>query len=573
MKPLCLVCVKDFEVNGAMKKLLIVFFACFLLLFPAKKGLAVEFSITDAKIDAYLQKNGDVAVKETFTYDFDSKFRGITREIVPKKGASIKDFAAFEKGKPLKVEKEGDVYKIYRSGKKEKITVELRYRITGGMEKYEDGVQFYWPFFDERNESDYLRMTIAVHPPEAADQVLALGYDEAYGKEDIRDDGTVVFRLGEVPAGENGDIRVIYEPELFPGMGMKAGTIREKVLKEKEHLAEKAKKYAETRDALRKAGNGLIPAMLVFFAVLFPAAFLSSRRKKRLVEEHLERLQFHVPEEKLSIPATIYFTSGCIFKPETAAAALYDLLRKGYVKQETEDRFVLVNGRTEHPHERKLIRFLFEQVGNGKEFSLKELKKFTNNRKNLEIYQSKMMEWKRKIAEEVKQAGLYETKAGLRWGVAAVGVLLGISAVFFGIYELYVPFIGTLLGSAAALLFAIFYHPKSDKGLEILLEWQRLRERLRHFTKDQWDLLSDGEKQRLIAYGIGVDNAPFKKAFNAFLEAEKRSFPEGTGFLSNPAYTVAIFTAADSRAGAFTGGASGSSGGGVGGGGGGSGAF
>jgi hypothetical protein len=44
-----------------------------LFLFP-QQGLAVEYSITNVQIDAYLQENRDVEVKETHTYSFDGDF-------------------------------------------------------------------------------------------------------------------------------------------------------------------------------------------------------------------------------------------------------------------------------------------------------------------------------------------------------------------------------------------------------------------------------------------------------------------------------------------------------------------
>ncbi|WP_144463402.1 DUF2207 domain-containing protein [Siminovitchia fortis] len=141
----------------------------FLFLAPSF-AYAVDFSISDVKIDAYLQENGDIDVNERHTYIFDGKFNGITREIFPKKGAEISGFMANEGETSLKVEKEGELYKVHRSGKDETIQVDL-YTIKNGMEKYADITEFYWPFFDDRNEADYGKMTIAIHPPQPADGI------------------------------------------------------------------------------------------------------------------------------------------------------------------------------------------------------------------------------------------------------------------------------------------------------------------------------------------------------------------------------------------------------------------
>ena len=146
-------------------------------------------------MDAFLQENGDVQVEETHTYEFDGEFNGITREVVPKEGAAISKFTATENGQPLRVEKEDDLYKVHRKGADETITVTLQYTIKNGMEIYQDVAQFYWPFFDERNESSYENLTITIHPPKPTDDVIAFGYDEATNKETIQEDGAAVFQF------------------------------------------------------------------------------------------------------------------------------------------------------------------------------------------------------------------------------------------------------------------------------------------------------------------------------------------------------------------------------------------
>ncbi len=107
----------------------------------------MDFSITNTEINAYLQENGDVQVQEQHTYRFEGDFNGITRSIIPKEQTKIEGFQAFENGKPLEVELEENVYKVYRSGSDQKILIDLTYTITNGVEVYTDLAQFYWPFF------------------------------------------------------------------------------------------------------------------------------------------------------------------------------------------------------------------------------------------------------------------------------------------------------------------------------------------------------------------------------------------------------------------------------------------
>ena len=240
------------------KKIVPAFLLIVLLLIPTA-AFAVDFEISDVVIEAHLQPNGDADVVEKHTYVFDSKFNGVTREIIAKKGAAIADFEAYENGKLLKVEHEKGTYKIFRSGKDETIIVEMRYQIINAMEKYEDGAQFYWPFFDERNETDYGQMTIIVHPPAAAHDVLYLGYDSAYEKGHLNTNGIVEFRLGDVSSGENGDIRVVYEPDLFPSIVVQNGKIRDELKSEKSQLANELKQYIENQEKTNQYGMYGVP--------------------------------------------------------------------------------------------------------------------------------------------------------------------------------------------------------------------------------------------------------------------------------------------------------------------------
>ncbi|MCM3741869.1 hypothetical protein M3210_16575 [Oceanobacillus luteolus] len=59
--------------------LLLAFIGCFLLPVHA---FAVDFSIEETKIDAFLQENGMVHVTELHTYEFDGDFNGITRGLI-----------------------------------------------------------------------------------------------------------------------------------------------------------------------------------------------------------------------------------------------------------------------------------------------------------------------------------------------------------------------------------------------------------------------------------------------------------------------------------------------------------
>ena len=555
-----------------MKRTTILFIFLFAVLFPTSV-FAVDFEISKVTIDAELQSDGDANVIEKHTYVFDGKFKGITRELIAKEGAAIADFRAYEKGKALKVEHKKDEYKIFRLGKTETIEVEMHYRIVNGVEKYEDGAQFYWPFFDDGNETDYENMQIEVHPPAAAKDVLFLGYDTAYEKGLIGSEGAVAFVMGKVPSGENGDVRVVYEPELFPDVTAQKGTIRDELIAEETRLADKEAAYSVGRENTANYGPWVLAGFGVFLLSLIGWTTASSLRKKREAQGLVEANGLSVPAEILSIPATIHYTIGEGFSSKATSAALLDLVRKGHVEQITDEQFELVNREVAYSHEKELIVLLFDTIGNGENFKLSDLEVYTKNEDNHLSYNAALLKWRDGIGEEVKLNDLYERQVGLRWGVALAIVAMIVVTVQFARFGLF-PFMALAIALViAGLSFAVFYKPRNMEGHLLFQEWRQFKERFRELDLDKWKRLSTDDKFRAYTYAIGCGDKSFGKHFGEFAEAEKRTNHESSGFFYyNPVLMNGSFASANTNT-ASSDSSSSSSGGGTGGGGGGSGAF
>ncbi|MDN7240857.1 DUF2207 domain-containing protein [Planococcus sp. N028] len=555
------------------KKCLSFLLAGLLLLIPTKV-LAVDFEISKVDIEARLNEDGTAEVTERHTYDFDGDFNGVTRELHPKQGASIDEFKAFENGKRLKVERDENFYKIYRSGDDETITVELQYQIEGGVEKFQDGAEFYWPFFDERNESDYGEMAITIFPPAPASDVTFLGYDAAYDTASLLEGGTVSFNMGDVSAGENGDIRVVFEPELFPALSGKNGTIRPIIETEKLRLAEQQAAFQENQQSVSRLGSLAIAAIGAILAWLFGGAWFQSRQNKRAAVKDNEK-DFFVPEEKMSLPATIYFTKSSMLSSNAIAAALMDLVRKGNTKQIAEDKFELVDRQTPFTHEEILMELLFDQVGQSSSFETADVVAYTKKEATAEAYREAIASWNSEVAKEVKQQTLYSKKKGVRWFAALLAALTIVLTVFFGIYELFPLMTLALLFVLTSFSFAVFYKPLTAEGRKMREEWKQLEKTMKDLPEDTWHQLSKDEKLRAYLYLLGVESHSTDKKAQSFARAETfmhRSDSES--FTLNPILLAAVFVSADTNSTAHASSSSSASfGGGAGGGGGGSGAF
>ncbi|GIN22931.1 hypothetical protein J1TS3_40650 [Siminovitchia fordii] len=549
----------------------------FLFLIPSFT-YAVDFSIPDVKIDAYLQENGDINVHERHTYSFDGKFNGITREIFPKKGAEISGLMAKEDEKSLKVEKEGELYKIHRKGKNETIHVDIYYSIKNGMDKFIDVSEFYWPFFDDRNETDYGRMTIVVHPPGPADEAIALGYDSAFKTENVADDGTIVYSMGKVEAGENGDIRVAYNSALFPAMQLTANKkMKEEIVNEKRTLEEKAITYAKNKKKLSSTGVWVLAGFTALFILMVMNQTNKTKKKKETIVEDVLNHKVKIPEQQMTMPATIYFTNG--LHNETIAAALLDLVRQGYVKQTQEGHFRLINRDAAEEHERILIGLLFDKIGWNGTFRMDDLDEFMKDKKNHMNYSEEINSWKAAVTKETKQHGLYDQRIPVRIAFGLLSIPPFGFMIMSAKYDLFLYMILFIFLFIAYLGFSIFYKSLSEKGIRIQEEWKRLVDEFDRISDWDWKIYSEDDRMRAMIYSLGIRGSVHTETNRYTIidgyPGEATSMSSGFYPLYWPVLASSFDTAGEQakETAASQSSGSSSSGGGVGGGGGGSGAF
>ncbi|NYE03303.1 putative membrane protein [Bacillus niacini] len=549
-----------------------------LFVFP-HQSLAVEFSITNLKIDATLQNNGNVEVEETHTYDFDGEFNGITREVVPKEGASISQFTATENGKNLRIEKEDDLYKVHRKGEDETITVKLHYTIENGIEVYQDVAQFYWPFFDDRNDSSYEDLSITIHPPVSTDDVIAFGYDEAFTIQTIQENGSVLFKLGYVPSNTNADIRVAYPSSLFPNAPLTADKpMKEDILKaEQEHLKQ-AESDAKTKETLSTISSIGLPSFAIILFLLMLRDWLRARAMRNdFMREGATSLS--VPKQIMSLPATIYFTNNNYLQPKAMGAALLDLVRKGFVTKVADDQFQRIRSKSPLNHENTLMELLFDKIGANHIFSLDDLIAYTKNTKNHIKYNTYQTEWRQAVKQEVDSHSLYENKTTYRLLIGFSSILLLPFIFFFLIYSLFFSFIVTVLLVITVIIYASVYRQKTVEGARIAYDWKQFKVRFKDLSQTEWEKWSEDDRMRAYIYGLGISSKEIDRKHDQLIEALT---PTGNDYVDDGSFFSIIYIgpyASSSFHSAYQsslssgGDSGGGSSGGTGGGGGGSGAF
>ncbi len=541
---------------------------------------AVDFEIEKTEIHAHLKENGAVQVTEEHRYQFDGAFNGVTRSLIPKRNTVIENFRASEQGTSLEVEQDDELYKVYRSGDDETVTVTFDYTIQHAVETDTELAQFYWPFFDSSNETPYQNMDIFVYPPQITDDVLALGYDEAQDRVDIQDGGVVHFALGQVEDGENGDIRVAYDASIFAnGLPSTDESIQQDMLADKTEQEEKAAAFSNRQNLLGK----LAPFVVVgSFVAVLALIMMAVRKKRQALWEATRTSNQHgiLPKENMSLPAIMYYMGGISKGGEMLSASLLDLVRKGFVKRENEDQFKVVDHHTDHEHESMLINWLFYKVGKDGLFSPSELKAYMEEEENQNTYSKDNHSWLTAVKQEMDQQQLYEKLPAYRWtvGLSSIGVL--VFAILFGIHQLWMWMFLSLFGFIGLLGFALFYFPRTTKGTRIKKQWETFSTKYEQITNQDWNEWMSDEQMQAIIYGVGTNNKKMMEKNKTLVESPNVSAVSSSVTSSDMVMLMLLsttltsqFNEANHTVSASSSTSTAGTGAGVGGGGGGSGAF
>ena len=164
--------------NFKQKTLIIILISIFLLA-SISAASAVDYSLTKAKMDIYVQDDGLLSVNEAITYHFDSSANGVYREIPLKSGQTIENLEVYVDGAygEYVVYNDGNkkVIKVYLykdSSKKQKISsgtrvkLVLKYDMTNVVKIYNDVGEIQYKVWGDEWEEDLNQLKATVHFPD-----------------------------------------------------------------------------------------------------------------------------------------------------------------------------------------------------------------------------------------------------------------------------------------------------------------------------------------------------------------------------------------------------------------------
>lgn len=384
-----------------------------------------SFSIDDVTIDAQIDDEGIIHVRELYTYTFDGSYEGMTRSI----DSDADHFKAYltddtdptvstKNLKALKVKKEDDDNKIYTDSKNETKKVLYSYDVKGSVKKYQDVGELEYTFFDTSNETDLHHTAITIHPPATTpdDQLEYFLHDDQSGKLTVSANG-LLYENELLESGKNATIRMLFPADQLTEMKydkqkeMKAG-----ILAAEQELSDR-------RENLEANMNKAVPFIWILISAVIVAAIM-------LLVTHPNRYRGDKSEDGLlrileqTDPLFVkYLYQGENLSNESFIAALFSLKQRGIVKMaevpsEEEEgkhtfRFTRIN--TEKSLDKAdsyLMKWLFtEKDEHGDYFLLESL---TDNEKESEAvrkekasdFEMHFSRWSQKVSEREDYQGL-----------------------------------------------------------------------------------------------------------------------------------------------------------------------
>jgi uncharacterized membrane protein len=450
-----------------------------------------SYEITNVEIHARIDRDGNMHVTELDTYTFHGQFNGILVNLNSRASDGIENFQAYEvtgqQEQPLEFEPTTTgtehEFKVYAKSENETKVFKLTYSIKNVVQVYADIAELYWKFFDETNPTTMEAVAIDVELPAEAeeDQVWYFGHGTV-GSVHRLDNGIIRYEVKPFRTGEFLEARVLFPTSMVPGSKkINRVPMLESILTEEEKWAAAAD---EGFDFSVLGGLALLIANLAY------GISVVKKYNKRFRSDWNGTYYRELPGDVT--PAVVSYLMNFRTEPRDLMATLTDLVRKKHVSVEKrkhsakrkEDDFVFrlkhANREELLPHERTLIDWFFDEMGQQRTISLADLKKYAKDPANAKKFMKQWKSWQDEVKDAAKELGyvLVREKTVYTWMILAV--VLQIVVIFNLLPE---SWYWTFLCALPLLFFKPKRHRRTRLGQTEYSKWNAFKRFLRDYSQ------------------------------------------------------------------------------------------
>jgi uncharacterized membrane protein len=524
--------------------------------FPALAVLALVLSAGNASADKSFQitrfhseveihADGSVDVTESLTYSFNGKFSWANRVIPLRPGDRITGVRVSERGSAYSQhgsESPGtysvamnsrDVRVVWHySARNETRTFDVSYTVTGLVSRYPDIAEYYHKLIGSSDNPAMRNVTARVTFPDAGqttDNVRVWAHGPLSGTVAIESATAVTAQLARLPRGRFFELRVITPPEVFAGLEQRsASTQLERILAEEAQWAQEANEARERSERRRAAwlehkreqrerARTYLPiaiAMAVAGLAFWAWMFIQVGKPH---EVHPRVAPGQVPSEHP--PAVVaQLMRGSTGGP-ALVATLLDLAERGYLR--IDERRVTKSGwfgREKEvqeftfsstgsnpgqllPFEADLLDFVFNTCGDGRTFTLEDVKKTAQKKRT--AFRRWFTQWMKRVKEHAKGEGFYEDTNGT---IMAANLLIGLAVGATGLFMSIKTDSAAGVPAAAAgfmqLILTAALTRRTEKGQRLMLEWKRFQKHLKGLSRGATTSVTASDWSRYVAIAV-----------------------------------------------------------------------
>lgn len=487
---------------------------------------AKSFRIERFHSDVLVRDDGSVRVEESLTYVFDGRFSYAYRIIPLRPGDRLSGFRVGESGRnyteavtealgTFQAVRTGHQVKVtwYYHARNEQRTFRFTYEVAGLVRRFPDTAEYYQRIIGDETNVRMSEVTARVELPGGGwgrEDVRVWAHGPLNARVEIESPTVVTARARPLPAREFLELRILLPSEAFAALPMASDRPRlASILEEEARWAAEANRRREVIGARHEAfqekqrqreewagqwlpiafalgGASLAVWFMIFVRFGKPHSVSPRAAPGRLPSEHP--------------PAVVAQLLGRGAGGPVMVATLLDLAERGYLtveettttragwfgreKEETKFRFASTgeNPGVLQPFEAELLEFVFNVCGNGREFTLADVKRTA--RKKRAKFRRWFMKWGKSARETAKREGFFEpvsaaaVAGNLILGLAVAGVGLAMS-----IRSDSPAGVPALVGGFVQAVLTVTLSRRTPEGQRLMLEWKAFGKHLRRIAR------------------------------------------------------------------------------------------
>ena len=520
-----------------------------------------DYRIERVRISADVQKNGDVIVNQAVTYAFDGKFHGVYYDQDLKGIKGVEDIGAqianddnpinlpvenSGKNDTLSIEKGSDRVrmKIYHAMDGGSATFVYRYTIRELITNYRDTAELNWKVIGRGWEKPLSDVQITINlPSRPVPDLKAYGHGDLSGETKVdRNRGRVVMTIEHNPARTFVETHLLFPTSVTPDcLNVKNIIYKEEAERKERELAKIAN---EKRRKERFFSYLAFGAVFVLSLAIPVTALVGPGERTKKLKNYVR--SYEIP--KMPPEQAYVLDKGEQPNARTYTAHLMDLAgQKRVLITPVEKRDWKISKKQRKDFNAgDLDEFLFEKVGDGQSYTMKQLKKYGKDHENSERLYDKFESWCSHTEirvntdyKSMKNALWYERlKTYFKYNVYAVIAVL----VFLFLKGLFAKWQLILLGELALSAASIFYyrmtHDKyNQKGQEQRYQVRCFKKMLKDIGR--FDLREVGDIvlwEKILPYAVafGVARRVIRELKATYgKEAVNEAFRENRAFVDD----------------------------------------